>query len=119
MMFSRMMRPKAARFAFLTILVGSAATIAASYGFRAMNAAQQPRKSTDPPVAARGKMGQDLFLAIDHRDLAGVQALIQKGADPNSKNGLEFTPLYIAAASHQPDVMHALINAGAKVDADS
>lgn len=64
-------------------------------------------------------MGQDLFLAIDHRDTAEVERLLKAGADPNSRNGLEFTPLYIAAASHQPEVMSALIKAGATVDAES
>jgi ankyrin repeat protein len=77
------------------------------------------RKTTDPPIAARGKLGQELFLAIDHRDLAGVKALIDRGADPNSHNGLEFTPLHIAAASHQLDVMKALVGAGAKVESPS
>ena len=78
-----------------------------------------PRKTTDPPVAARGKLGQELFLAVDHHDLAGVQSLLKRGADPNSLNGLTFTPLFIAAASHQQDVMAALLSAGAKVDAGS
>ena len=82
-------------------------------------APQSQRKSTDPPTMAHGKLGQDLFLALDHRDLAGVQELIKKGADPNSRNGLEFTPLYIAAASHQPQAMKLLIDAGAKIDAES
>jgi ankyrin repeat protein len=99
-------------FVFWTVAVGCfAAAIATPPGL-----AKQNRKSTDAPVMARGKMGQDLFLAIDHRDLAGVQSLLKKGADPNSRNGLEFTPLYIAAASHQTDVMKALIAAGAKPD---
>ena len=80
---------------------------------------RQQRKTTDPPVASKGQFGQDLFLAIDHRDLAGVQALIRKGADPNSRNGLEMTPLYLAAASHQPEVMQALLDAGAQPDAPS
>jgi ankyrin repeat protein len=80
---------------------------------------QQGRKSTDPPTMSKGKLGQDLFLAIDHRDLAGVQALLKNGADPDSRNGLELTPLDIAAASHQLDVMKALLAAGAKADAES
>jgi ankyrin repeat protein len=77
------------------------------------------RKSTDPPTAARGNLGQELFLAVGHRDAAGVQALIKKGADVNARNGLDFTPLDIAAASHQPDVMEILLQAGAKLDAAS
>ena len=80
---------------------------------------KQARKSTEPPIAGRGKLGQDIFLAIDHRDLAAVQALIKKGGDPNSRNGLEFTPLHIAAASYQMDVMGALLSAGADADAES
>jgi ankyrin repeat protein len=80
---------------------------------------QGQRKSTDPPARATGKLGQDLFLAIDHRDLKSVQALIKKGADPNSRNGLELTPLHIAAASWQMDVMQALLGAGAQPDAPS
>jgi ankyrin repeat protein len=79
----------------------------------------QHRRSIDPPVAAVGKLGQDLFLAIDRRDTATVKSLIAKGADPNCRNGLEFTPLYIAAASHQPEVVNVLLSAGAKFDADS
>ncbi|MBX7134934.1 MAG: ankyrin repeat domain-containing protein [Fimbriimonadaceae bacterium] len=85
--------------------------------------AQEPqpttRKSTDPPLRPTGKLGQDLFLAIDHRDVNEVKNLLKNGADPNSRNGLLFTPLYIASASHQPDVMEALISAGAEIDAES
>ncbi len=80
---------------------------------------KQHRKTTDPPIQAQGKLGQDLFLAIDHRDLAQVEALIKQGADPNARNGLEFTPLYVAAASHQLDVMKALLAAHAEPDAES
>jgi ankyrin repeat protein len=77
------------------------------------------RNTTDPPGAPRGKLGQDLFLAIGRRDLADVQALLKRGADPNARNGLDFTPLFIAAASHQTDVMETLLHAGANPDATS
>lgn len=77
------------------------------------------RRSIDPPAMAKGKFGQDLFLAIDHGDLKMVKSLLQKGADPNSRNGLELTPLYMAAASHQADAMQALLKAGAKPEAES
>src|SRR5437016_9407840 len=77
------------------------------------------RSSTEAPVPSRGKLGQDLFLAVAHRDLAGVKALLKRGADPNARNGLEFAPLYIAAASGQPEVMAALLQAGAKLQASS
>lgn len=100
---------------FWTVMVGS---LAAAVAVPAKHQ-QESRKTTDPPVAARGKFGQDLFFAIDHRDVSGVRSLIKKGADPNSRNGLEFTPLYLAAASHQQDVMTVLLDAGAKPDASS
>lgn len=80
---------------------------------------QVTRKSTDAPIASRGKMVQELFLAIDRRDTKAVDALLKAGADPNSRNGLEFTPLHIAVASHQPEVAELLIKAGAKPDAIS
>ena len=80
---------------------------------------ESTRKSTDAPAMSRGKMCNDLFIAIDHRDTAGVKALLEKGADPNSRNGLDFTPIYLAAASHQPEVVDLLLKAGAKSDATS
>lgn len=104
------------RFVVWTALAG---TLAAAGTPWTLAVVQQGRKTTDPPAMAKGKMGQDLFLAIDHRDTAGVQALLKNGADPNSTNGLEFTPIFIAAASHQPEVVDALLKAGAKPDAES
>jgi ankyrin repeat protein len=74
------------------------------------------RTSRDAPVAARGKLGQELFLAITHRDLAAVQSLLARGADPNARNALEMTPLLIAAAVGQVPVVQALLRAGAKLD---
>lgn len=107
-----------AQLVFWTLMVGSV-TAAAMTSRSNLAQGGQGRKSTDPPIASKGKLCQDLFLAIDHRDTAGVEALLSKGADPNSRNGLEFTPLYIAAASYQPDVMKALLKAGANPDAES
>jgi len=103
---------------FLSIGILGVAACAVSAGWVGVGA-QAGRKSTDPPGMPKGKMGQDLFLAIDHRDLQQVKSLLKQGADPNSLNGLEFRPLYIAAASHQPEVMQALLAAGAKADAGS
>jgi len=77
------------------------------------------RKTTDPPTRPHGNRGQDLFLAVNHHDVAGVQALLKQGADPNARNGLEFTPLDVASASHQTDVMETLLRSGARVDAPS
>lgn len=116
------------RFAFWTILAGGFTTAIAEPGaIAALNTLRMDRpvqekiarKTTDPPVVSEGRLGQDLFLAIDHRDLGGVRALLKQGADPNSRNGLEFTPLYVAAGSGQPEVMEALLQGGAKLEAAS
>ncbi len=80
---------------------------------------QKQRRSIDPPIMSKGKYGQDLFMAVGRRDLSTAKALLDRGADPNSRNGLEFTPLYIAAASHNPDAMNLLLNAGARPNDDS
>src|SRR5262249_18711877 len=77
------------------------------------------RKSIYSPVPARGKLGQELFLAVTERDLAGVQSLLKRGADPNSRDVLEVTPLDVAAAYGQTEVIEALLQAGAKLDAPS
>ncbi len=77
------------------------------------------RTSNDPPIGAKGRLGQDIFLAIDHRDLGGVQAFLKRGADPNASNGLGLSPLDIAVASHQDDVAETLLQAGAKLEANS
>jgi len=73
--------------------------------------------SSGPPVPPRGKLGQELFIALDHRDTNELRSLLKKGANPNSLNGLEFTPLFIASASFQMEAMQVLIDAGAKPDA--
>lgn len=77
------------------------------------------RNSTEPLGPARGKLGQDLFVAVGKGDHAGVQSLLKRGADPNAQNGLGLTPLYFAAASGQTPVIEALLQAGAKLDASS
>lgn len=105
-------KTKTARVLSLGLLVSGLAMIA--IGFE--GGEESHRSSTAAPVPPRGKMGQDLFLAIDHRDVAAVQSLLDKGADPNSRNGLEMTPLHIAAASYQPEVVQALLKAGASFD---
>lgn len=99
--------------------LGGAAVLAAVAALALVQAPPQHRKTTDPPQMASGKLGQDLFLALDHRDVESLKAFLAKGANPDSRNPLEFTPLYIAAASHQLDAMQALIDAKASIDAES
>jgi ankyrin repeat protein len=74
------------------------------------------RSTRDAPVPAQGKLGQELFLAIGPHNLAGVQSLLAHGADPNARNGLQMTPVLIAAGSGQVPVVEALLRAGAKLD---
>lgn len=107
-----------------TILAGTFSMgIALNYSHAATPPAGAAKKSPTQPAqnaggkpASPAKLGQELFLAVDHRDLAGVQALLKQGADPNARNFLEFTPLAVAAGSFQPDVMETLLQGGAKVD---
>src|SRR5262249_41024641 len=80
---------------------------------------EHQRKSTEAPVGNTGKLCSELFTAVTRFDAKGVNDLLAQGADPNSRNGLGFTPLYIAAASHQSNVVDALLKAGAKFDAES
>jgi ankyrin repeat protein len=77
------------------------------------------RTSTEPLGPARGKLGQDLFMAVGRGDQTAVQSLLKRGADPNAQNALGLTPLFFAAASGQTPIIEALLQAGAKLDAPS
>src|SRR5438105_10751437 len=77
------------------------------------------RSSTDPLERAQGKLGQDLFMAVNREDQAGVHALLKRGADPNAQNALGLTPLFFAAASGQVPMVEILLQAGAKLDPPS
>lgn len=95
---------------FIAGVVSSIGVVALSTGL----IGQQSRKTTDAPMQPHGKLGQDLFIAIGQRDIAKVQDLLAHGADPDSRNGLEFSPLFLAAATHQQDALELLIKSGAK-----
>ena len=77
------------------------------------------RSSRGHLVPSRGVLGQDLFPAVTRGELARVQTLLKQGADPDSRNTLEMTPLFLAAGSGQTKVMEALLAAGAKLDAET
>lgn len=68
---------------------------------------------------SHGKLCQDLFFAIDRGDTKGLADLLKQGADPNSRNGLGFAPIYMAAATHQSDAVDVLLKGGAKPDLPS
>src|SRR5215216_2947122 len=81
---------KSARIAGWLVMIGVFAIAAATPWPGTANPPQQSgRKSTDPPTMSKGKLCQDLFMAITTRNTARVKALIGKGADANSRNGLE------------------------------
>jgi ankyrin repeat protein len=94
-------------------LMGFTATIAMGPA-RPANAAPPPG-----PPRPTGKLCQELFRAVTFRDRAAVKALLARGADPNARNVLRFTPLQLAAISGQVEVAKLLLAAGAKLDGQS
>ncbi len=80
---------------------------------------QVTRSSAAAFVPSRGKLGQDLFLAVGPGNIQGVEALLKRGADPNARNSLEMTPLHIAAAAAPSRILELLLQAGGKLDATS
>jgi ankyrin repeat protein/nucleoside phosphorylase len=65
-----------------------------------------------------------LLAAMEHRRPDIVRALLARGADPNRGKGDLFgkrfgTPLMVAAASHDTDILDALLKFGANVNAKS
>jgi uncharacterized protein len=71
-----------------------------------------------PPGLSRpsGKLRQELYLAITHRDPAAVKALLARGADPNVRQSAQLTPLLFAAVTGQVEVARLLLAAGATLD---
>jgi ankyrin repeat protein len=76
------------------------------------------RSSRDPFTGpGQGKLAPDLFLAISRGNLAAVQALLARGADPNARDCFEVPVLADAAQSGDVRIVEALLRAGAKLDA--
>jgi ankyrin repeat protein len=75
------------------------------------------RPASAAPVA--GKLGPELFLAVGKKDLAGVNALLGRGADPNARNFLQMTPLIFAAFTGETGIVERLLAAGAALEAES
>src|SRR5579863_4395600 len=61
----------------------------------------------------------ELFIAITSRDPAAVKGALVRGADPNGRNWLDFTPLMWAAGRGDRQVVDMLLARGAKLDASS
>jgi ankyrin repeat protein len=88
-------------------------------GLAVLAAPALARTSAGALEPAQGKLGQDLFMAVNRGDHASVQSLLKRGADPDARNAIGLTPLFIAAASGQTQVIETLLHAGAKLDAPS
>jgi hypothetical protein len=55
-----------------------------------------------------------LMVAVMEGHLDEVVALLQRGADPNATDAAGMTPLQVARAKHQPEIIDALIQGGAR-----
>jgi ankyrin repeat protein len=81
------------------------------------------RRLTQDPTLARERYGSRTLLhtASGAGNLRAVEFLLRLGADPNAPTGGGHTPLYCVGneckASDGEKVVHALVQAGAKVDA--
>uniref|UniRef100_A0A7C1CFG8 Zinc-ribbon domain-containing protein n=1 Tax=Thermofilum adornatum TaxID=1365176 RepID=A0A7C1CFG8_9CREN len=62
---------------------------------------------------------KELIKAVKSRDIKKVKELLEKGANPNAKDGDEKTPLHYAAEKGSVDIAKLLINKGANVNAKS
>lgn len=70
--------------------------------------------------AGAGGFGTPLLHAVEYPRRAGddvVNALLEKGADPDARDKQGMTPLYAAARSDRPAAVRALLEAGADPDA--
>ncbi len=61
----------------------------------------------------------ELFIAIRDNDAAGVKRSLAQGADANSRNWLDFSPLMWAAMCGNQEIVETLLAQGAKSDDDS
>lgn len=77
----------------------------------------QHLKTHQDLVHSRGRLDPPLLFAAEWARAAGViDALIQAGAEITETNAEGLTPLMLAAAWNNPDVVMALIRAGSKLD---
>ncbi len=71
------------------------------------------------PAPGSGMAHPELFLALGHRDLPGVKALLHSGASPNARNTIQMTALMTAVGVGDPEAVKSLLAAGAEIDAAS
>ncbi|CAK4722111.1 unnamed protein product, partial [Aphanomyces euteiches] len=61
-------------------------------------------------------LGKKLLEAAKKSDFESVCLLLGQGADTNVRNKEGLTPLHLAAANGDVDIMHELLDHGADVD---
>ena len=78
--------------------------------------AGKPRTALEhPDINATDADGRTaLTQAVVHNQLAAVEELLRRGADPNLADAVGQTPLQLAVANHQPAIIAILKRAGAR-----
>src|SRR5262249_11400980 len=103
-----------------------ASCCAAAFALCAVAGASVALAQSPPPGAPPGPGAgmpdlttPDMFLATIRNDIPALKALLAKGANPNCRNFLSFTPLMLAAATGHEEAAKTLLASGAELDARS
>jgi hypothetical protein len=95
--------------------VTSTATSAARMAVSNMQARRMPNAPGAAAVDARDADGRTaLMLAVLQGRLDAVVDLLRRGADPNAADTAGVTPLEAARAQQRPEIVDALLHAGAR-----
>lgn len=68
-------------------------------------------------ATAAGQVAGDLLVAVKAGDAKQVATLLAKGADPNARGEKGATPLLVASARNQIEVVELLVSKGAELNA--
>jgi len=88
------------------------AVLLAAAALLPLGASGQAARKTKPQEVRNA----DLFIAIRNGDTQAMRAALDSGANPNSRNWLNITPLHWAAMNGSLEMTQLLIRKGAKVD---
>lgn len=76
-----------------------------------------PAMAQTPPTSAEIAAYTGLHRAAADGQVAQIRALLDKGADPNARDGAGRTPLHVAAFGSHDDAVRALAAGGADINA--